>query len=110
MAEFFQPPSQDAMPRDQIEQLQKQKKELKFIGRQRVVPGHTMFSYNIDTGEIKVAPMKYEVSIDMWTRQPIRTKKIVIERSCIYRQALNKKNFIKRLLREGIEVEDFKSN
>ena len=63
-----------------------------------------------DTGEIKVAPMKYEVSIDMRTRQPIRTKKIVIERSCVYRQALNKKNFIKRLLREGIEVKDFKSN
>lgn len=29
---------------------------------------------------------------------------IIIEPDCIYRQALNKKNFIKRLVREGILV------
>ena len=83
-----------------MELLQKQKHELKFIGKTRVVPGHTMFSYNISTGEIKVAPIKYEVSLDYRTRKPVRKGEIIIEKDCIYRYALNKKDFIKRLKRE----------
>lgn len=106
MSDFFENPGKDSMPKDQIEQLQKQKKELKFIGQQRVVPGHTMFSYNTETGEIKVAPIKYEVAVDFKTHQPVRSKKLVIEPNCVYRQALNKKNFIKRLIREGIDVKE----
>ena len=104
MAEFFEQVGRESMPKDQIELLQKQQKELKFVGRVRVRPGHTMFSYNTETGEVKVAPVRYEVSIDFKTRQPIRTKKILVESNCIYRQALNKKNFLKILIREGIHI------
>ena len=100
MSEFFERPDSDAMPKDMMELLQNQKHELKFIGKTRVVPGHTMFSYNIRTGEIKVAPIKYDVSLDYRTRKPVRKGEIVIEKDCIYRYALNRKNFIKRLKRE----------
>lgn len=101
MSEFFDTQKKYSLPKQQIEQVEKQKHEFKLIGKQRAVPGHTMFSFNIKTGEIKIAPMKYEAAIDMRTRQPIRKRSIVIEKDCIYRQALNKKNLIKRLLREG---------
>ena len=60
---------------------------LKHVGQQVKTPGHTLFEYNKETGEIK----------DMKTNRIV-----IIETNCIYRQALNKKNFIKRLKREGI--------
>lgn len=99
---IFEPHQKDDLQKNQMEQLQQKKHELKFIGRARVNPGHTMFSYNTVTKEIKVAPLEYSKDIDFRTREPVRKPKLVIERNCVYRQALNKKNFIKRLKREGI--------
>jgi hypothetical protein len=100
--EIFDTPQKDQMSKEQIEVLDKQKHEFKLIGRQRKVPGHTMFSLNIKTGEIKVAPVERSKVCDFSTREPIYKERIVIEPGCLYRQALNRKNFIKRLVREGI--------
>ena len=100
--EIFDTPQKDQMSKEQIEVLDKQKHEFKLIGRQRKVPGHTMFSLNIKTGEIKVAPVERSEVCDFSTREPIYKARIVIEPDCLYRQALNRKNFIKRLVREGI--------
>ena len=92
------------MQKDEIEVLDKQKHEFKLIGRERKRPGHTMFSYNLKTGEIKAAEIQLCTTIDYATRKPMSNAKIVIERDCIYRQALNVKNFVKRLIREGVPV------
>ena len=100
--EIFDTPQKDQMSKEQIEVLDKQKHEFKLIGRQRKVPGHTMFSLNIKTGEIKAAPVERSVVCYFSTREPIYKERIVIEPDCLYRQALNRKNFIKRLVREGI--------
>lgn len=67
---------------------QKMPLNLKHVGRQTKRPGHTLFKYNKVTGEIKEAP--------------VLNGSVITEPDCIYRQALNKKNFIKRLKREGI--------
>lgn len=99
---IFEPQQKNDLQKDQLEQLQQKKHELKFIGRGRKVPGHTMFSYNTVTKEIKVAPLESSKDFDFRTREPVEKQKIVIERNCVYRQALNKKNFIKILKREGI--------
>ena len=100
--EIFDTPQKDQMSKEQIEVLDKQKHEFKWIGRQCKVPGHTMFSLNIKTGEIKVAPVERSKVCDFNTREPIYKERVVIEPDCLYRQALNRKNFIKRLVREGI--------
>ena len=104
--EIFDTPQKDQMQKDEIEVLdkQQQKHEFKLIGRQRNVPGHTMFSINLKTGEIKKAPVERSKVCDFRTREPIYKERIVVEPDCLYRQALNKKNFIKRLIREGIIV------
>lgn len=102
--EIFDTPQKYQMSKEQIEVLDKQKHEFKLIGRQRKVPGHTMFSFNLKTGEIKVAPVERSKVCDFRTREPIQKERIVIERDCLYRQALNRNNFIKRLVREGILV------
>ena len=102
MADFFDGTRQDWVQKDEMEVLDKQKHEFKLIGRQRKKPGHTMFSYNMRTGEIKVAPVQHSKDCDFRTRQPIHQDRIVIEPDCLYRQALNRKNFVKRLVREGV--------
>ena len=85
-----------------MEVLDRQKHEFRFVGRQRRVPGHTLFSYNTKTGEVKVAPVEHSRDCDFRTLQPAVKDRIVVEPDCLYRQALNRKNFIKRLAREGV--------
>ena len=102
MNDFFDNTRHDQVQKEEMEILDRKKHELKLIGRQRKVPGHTLFSFNLKTGEIKKAPVEHSKTIDYKTRKPLYHDRIVIEPDCLYRQALNKKNFIKRLIREGI--------
>lgn len=67
------------------------KLNLKKIGHQKKRPGLTMFMYNKKTGVISKA-------------QLIDGNKVIANSDCIYRQALNKKSFIKRLRKEGYDV------
>lgn len=100
--DFFDHIREEGMKNDEIEVIDKQRQEFKLIGRIRKRPGHTMFSYNLRSGEVKVAEVLSRSAINYMTKKPIANAKIVIEKDCIYRQALNKKNFVKRLIREGI--------
>ena len=100
--DFFDTSKNEQTHKDEMELLQKQQHEYKYVGSQRKVPGHTMFSFNVKTGEIKVAPSEKCKDVDFKSKEPIRKERLTIEPDCIYRQALNKKNFIKRLKREGI--------
>ena len=99
---IFEPLKRDNLEKSQIEQIQQKQHELVLIKRELKIPGHTLFSYNRKTGEIKIAPLQYSRDIDMMTREPLHKPKLVMEPNCVYRQALNKKNFIKRLKRDGI--------
>ena len=72
------------------------------VKSEKIIAGHTLFSYNTKTKEIKVAPIQYSKDVDFMTKTALHKPKIVIEPFCVYRQALNKRNFVKRLKREGI--------
>lgn len=83
-------------------ELSEQKKhEFHYVGSRKWVDGLTMFSFNTATHEIKKADIEYCKDIDFATLQPVARPKLVVERDCVYFQALNKKNFIKILKREG---------
>lgn len=94
-------PVKDNLSGEQIEYLAKQQHEYKHVGKLRKVPGHILFSFNCQTKEIKQAKFEREVSIGM-NGQPIYKTRCVIEPNCFYEQALNEKNFIKRLKRLGL--------
>lgn len=71
----------------------------------RKMPGHTIFSFNIHTGEIKSAEImskEPEINPYGYVVSPKRTL-IVMEPDCIYRQALNKKSLIRKLRKEGFD-------
>lgn len=86
----------------EINLKQKKQHEFKLVGRQRRIPGLTMWCINLKTGEIKKAPIDHSKAIDFKTREPIYRDRIVIEPNCLYRQCLNRKSFIKRLIKEGV--------
>ena len=60
----------------------------KFLGKQRRVPGLSMFSLDTSTGEI--------------TNLGQDVKRIDVKTGCVYRQALNRKNFVRKLIKEGV--------
>ena len=62
--------------------------EPKLIAKKRRVPGLRLFKLDTKTG--------------MVTDLGLNRCLVDIELGCIYRQALNRKNFVKILLREGI--------
>ena len=102
--DFFEQGKKDLMQETEMEILQKQKHEQVFIGSMKKVSGHTMFPYYTVTKEIKVAPIKREVILDYRTRTSKFKESIIVEKDCIYHQALNKKNFIKILKRYGYSL------
>ena len=62
--------------------------EPKLIAKKRRVPGLRLFKLDTKTG------MVTDLGLDRCL--------VDIEPGCVYRQALNRKNFVKILLREGI--------
>lgn len=86
--------------KERIEMQQKKKQEFKKIGSTRRVPGHTMFSYNMETHILKKADMVFSDTVDL-SGMPMHNARIIIEKDCIYRQALNFKNAVKHLKKEG---------
>lgn len=89
------------LSKNQIEYIQKKQYEYKLKDKKRRVPGHILFSFNLKTKEIKRASITNEVSIGL-NGKLIMTTKTVIEPDCYYEQALNEKNFRKRLKRIGL--------
>ncbi len=62
--------------------------EPKLVAKKRRVPGLRLFKLDTKTG--------------MVTDLGLNRCLVDIEPGCVYRQALNRKNFVKILLREGI--------
>lgn len=102
--ELFDTPQKDQMAKGQIEVLDNKQHEFKLIGHLRRVKGHTLFSFNTRTGEVKAADIERSKVCDFATQMPTYNYRLVIEPDCIYRQALNSRNFLKRLVREGILI------
>lgn len=90
----------DNLSKEQIEYLQKQQTEYKLINKIKRNPGHILFSFNRKTGEIKRASIIHKVAIGL-NGLPVTKTETVIEPDRYYEQALNEKNFRKRLKRLG---------
>lgn len=90
----------------EIQTQEQEKKHVKLIGSQIAVKGLTLWEYNVKTKEIKEAEFQKQdlvltsLDINEINRQ-FRTK-VLVKPDCVYRQALNKKNLIKKLKKEGI--------
>lgn len=89
-----------SMNKNEMEMIKQQEKHLRLVNKMKKINGHTLFSFNHCTKEIKVAEVINNVSLSL-EGILMYEQKTVIEPNCYYEQALNKKNFIKRLKRNG---------
>jgi hypothetical protein len=71
-------------------------KEYRMDGRIRRRPGHTLFSYNVKTGEWKVADTEKKAVVKTDGSVMYRTQ-VKREDGCVYIQALNLKNAMKKM-------------
>ena len=94
-------PVKESLSGEQIEFLHKIQHEYRHVGKLRKIPGHTLFSFNRTTKEIKPAGFERVCMMGM-DGKPVFKVKCVIEPDCFYEQALNRKNFEKRLKRYGL--------
>ena len=100
--EFFNKPGGGRVDRPQVMKVEPRRHEFKRVQVWRRQPGHTVFSFNTVTKEIRVAEIKAEPVINAMTRSAEVKRKIFVEKDCIYVEALNKKNVIKLLRRDGL--------
>lgn len=70
--------------------------EYHFVGSEKKVRGHILFSYNTKTGEWKQAPLRREAQIGI-DGKPVFKTIVAKEPDCVYIQALNLANAKKRL-------------
>lgn len=94
-------PIKDNLSGEQLEYLQKKQHEFKHVGKLRKIPGHTLFSFNRETKEIKPAQFEKKIALGL-NGSVITETRVVVEPNHFYEQALNKKNFIKKLKRYGL--------
>lgn len=96
----------DKIAKAQIEAVERKQNEYKLIGQMVRVPGHTLYKFNTVTRTASRAEV--EVSAYSWLNpknmkvESDRKSHVKVEKDCYYEQALNMKNFIKRLRRRGI--------
>lgn len=95
--DFFKINDRSDLEKERIEQVQLKKHEYHYIGSQRKVQGHTLFSYNTKTHEIKIAEIRKCKVYDIMKQGKAFNDQLTKEKDCIYLYALNKKNFIKKL-------------
>lgn len=91
----------------QIEAVEKKQNEYKLIGQLTKAPGHTLYKFNATTREASKAIVEirsgYFYDPEKCPKMQIKHRfNVKVEKDCYYEQALNMKNFIKRLRRRGI--------
>ena len=82
-----------------LEKQAEQQKEEKLIGKISPERGHTLFEINESTKEIKKAVFESQTITFEQAKSKFLTpsKKVLINKGCVYISALNEKNAIKKL-------------
>ena len=78
------------------ELVAEQRKEYRFIGSQRRIPGLILFQYDLTTGELRQAPMKKEIELTTDGRLN-KNNKVEASALCLYVQAMNKENAMRKV-------------
>lgn len=101
---LLQPPA-TSKEHERIEMVKKNQQEYHLIGRAIARAGHTLFEYNKETHTVRRAEIKRTMYVfDFKTGEVVFNNRCEVRRNCMYLQALNIKNAIKILRREGFEV------
>lgn len=105
MAEFFQVgryfDTQDA-ERTRTEQLERQKQEQRYLGSTILRPGMRLYQFNYKTGECREIGTERRLEFDPVSGNKVtRSVKVQYDPDCVYLQALNERNAVRKLVKAG---------
>ena len=105
MAEFFRVgryfDTQDAEP-TRTEQLERQKQELRYLGSTILRPGMRLYQFNYKTGECREIGTERRLEFDPVSGNKVtRSVKVQYDPDCVYLQALNERNAVRKLVKAG---------
>jgi hypothetical protein len=88
--------------KSEVHAEQDQKKEIKLIGKQRKIPGLTLFEFNTKTKKLTIAKFKTDETLELKSlsvnpEQLQKSSKVIVNENCFYFQALNEKSARKKL-------------
>ena len=105
MAEFFRVgryfDTQD-VERTRTEQLERQKQELRYLGSTILRPGMRLYQFNYKTGECREIGTERRLEFDPVSGNKVtRSVKVQYDPDCVYLQALNERNAVRKLVKAG---------
>ena len=105
MAEFFRVgryfDTQDA-ERTRTEQLERQKQEQRYLGSTIFRPGMRLYQFNYKTGECREIGTERRLEFDPVSGNKVtRSVKVQYDPDCVYLQALNERNAVRKLVKAG---------
>lgn len=86
----------------EIVEERQQEKQIKLIGKQRKIPGLTLWEFNHSTKQLskaKYKPVSVMISASLNDSETTRVFKCVVNENCLYFQALNEPNARKKLIK-----------
>lgn len=81
--------------------VRRKQQEYHLIGSMNHRKGHQTFCFNTVTKELRIAQIERKCAFDLATNSAVYHSEIKVEKDCIYFEALNEKNAIKHLRKEG---------
>lgn len=92
---------QDA-ERTRTEQLERQKQEQRYLGSTILRPGMRLYQFNYKTGECREIGTERRLEFDPVSGNKVtRSVKVQYDPDCVYLQALNERNAIRKLVKAG---------
>lgn len=105
MAEFFRVGRYFDTPdaeRTRTEQLERQKQKLRYLGSTIFRPGMRLYQFNYKTGECREIGTERRLEFDPVIGNNVtRSVKVLYDPDCVYFQALNERNAIRKLVKAG---------
>lgn len=105
MSEFFHTGRFDPQDNEptRTERFERQKQEQRYLGSTNLLPGMRLFEFNYKTGECKEVDMNSTLELDVTTRKHSvrRSVKVQYNPDCVYLQALNPRNAMRKLVKAG---------
>ena len=84
-------------PQEAVEVVAQQRREHRYIGSERHIPGLILWEYDTTTGELRRCDVKREVSITIDKRYDVKSK-VTARLFCLYVQAVNERRAMRKVL------------
>lgn len=103
--EIFKP---ELTQSDKTEFVKQVEHEYKLIGRIPYKRGQTLFSFNVETGELHPTEIttKQELVIKRGQAMTVTKRSVMREKNCIYLYALNMKNAERKIIKMLNEIKN----